>query len=89
MKLLSDREKKLLDMLETKGSVKDAAYFICYSDDPGIRDPKMTTAAAYSILYRLRKKYVDARTFVNTILAYRKKSELLRTVLTPVAKESD
>lgn len=89
MKLLSDRERNLLDALSRAGTVKDAAYFIRYSRDPAIHDEKMTTKAAYSILYRLRQKYLDARGFVNTILAYRKRSELHRKVLTPTVKESD
>jgi len=89
LKLLSDRERNLLDMLAKTGSVKDAANFIQYSLDPKIRDEKMTTDAAYSILYRLRHKYLDARGFVNTLLAYRGKSELLKKVLTPTVKEGE
>jgi len=87
LKLLSDRERNLLEALSKLGSVKDAATFIRSSYDPAVRDEKMTTDAAYSILYRIRQKYLDARGFVNTILAYRKKSELLRKVLTPSVKE--
>ena len=88
MKLLSDRERNLLDALSKSRSVKDAAHFIRNSYDPAVRDEKMTTDAAYSILYRLRQKYLDARGFVNTLLAYRGKSELLRKVLTPTVKEA-
>lgn len=69
------------------GSVKAAASFIRDSHDPAVRDEKLTTDAAYSILYRLRQRYLDARGFVNTLLAYRKRSELLQKVLTPTVKE--
>lgn len=89
MKLLSDRERNLLEALSKHGSVQNAAAFIRSSYDPAVRDEKMTTAAAYSILYRLRKKYLDARVFVNTIRAYRRKSELLQKVLTPSIKEDE
>lgn len=89
MKLLSDRERNLLDSLATSGSVKDAASFLRSSYDPAIRDENMTTDAAYSILYRIRQKYLDARGFVNTMLAYRRKSELLQKVLTPTVKEGE
>jgi len=87
LKLLSDRERNLLDSLAKSRSVKDAASFIRDSYDPAVRDESMTTGAAYSILYRIRHRYLDARGFVNTILAYRRKSELLQKVLTPTVKE--
>ena len=89
MKLLSDRERNLLEAISKSGSVKAAASFIRNNNDPSIRDEEMTKGAAYGILYRLRHKYLDARGFVNTILAYRKKSELLRKVLTPAFKEGE
>lgn len=89
MKLLSDRERNLLESLAKSRSVKDAASFIRSSYDPAVRDEKMTTDAAYSILYRVRKKYLDARGFATTIRAYRKKSELLKKVLTPTVKEAE
>ena len=89
MKLLSDRERNLLDAIATSGSVKSAARFIRHSYDPRIKDENMTAGAAYSILARLRGKYTDARGFVNTLLAYRRKSELLKKVLTPTVKEGE
>jgi len=89
LKLLSDRERNLLESLAKSGSVKAAAHFIRNSYDPAVRDEKMTTDAAYSILYRVRQKYLDARDFLNTIRAYRRKSELLQKVLTPAVKEAE
>ncbi|MBA7699255.1 hypothetical protein ES703_107946 [subsurface metagenome] len=66
MKLLLKRERVLLDMIGQCGSVKAAAYFIQYSKDPALRDENMSANAAYSMLFRIREKYRDARVHVNT-----------------------
>lgn len=89
MKLLSERERRLLDSLSQTGSVTTAASLIRYHSNPALRDENMSDKAAYQILYRLRQKYVESRAFVNTILAYRKKNELLRKVLTPTVKGAE
>ena len=69
--VFSDRERKLLNAINEHIYVKEAAGSI------GI-----TVRTAYNILYRLRKKYLKAQTFVNTILAQKRRSPLLSRVLT-------
>lgn len=69
--LLTDKEKRLLDAINQHGFVKDAAQALGIS-------PR----TAYNQLYILRKKYGLCRIFLNTILAYRKKSPTLQKVLT-------
>jgi len=85
LKLLTDREKRLIDALAQHRSIKDAAYFIRY--DQNSPDETMTAEAAYHMLHRIRGKYLDARWFINTILAYRQRSDLLKRVLTPSVKQ--
>lgn len=86
MELLSDREKNLLAAIARHNTVKNAAHDLRSHHDPKIRDENMTDEAAYQILYRIRARYVDARTFINTILGQRKINELSRKVLTPSVK---
>ena len=86
MKLLTKREKNLLDHLLTSITVKDAAYFIRTSNNPNTRDERMTDDAAYQMLHRIREKQRDARNFINFLLQYRRKKPLLEQVLTPREK---
>lgn len=83
MARLTPREKKLLDMIVQSKDVKTAAYFLRYHENPKIRDEAMTDDAAYSMLRRIRIKYLASRQFINTILAYRRKDPKLKQVLTP------
>jgi Mn-dependent DtxR family transcriptional regulator len=71
IKLLTPLEEKLLDSLKQVATVKMAAHRI------GIK-PK----TAYNVLYRLRKKYVAARHFVNYIDAQKRRHDKLAMVLT-------
>jgi len=77
--LLTKREKQLLDSLKSKYSVKDGAVALGISPN-----------TAYNMIYRIRKKYREARNFINTILTYRRTSSLLDVVLSikqPLWKE--
>jgi len=85
LELLSDRERRLIEALARHKSVKDAAYSIRYHESKP--DANMTAEAAYHILHRVRRKYLDARKFINTVLAYRQRSDLLKKVLTPAVKQ--
>jgi len=85
LELLNERERRLIEALARQKSVKDAAYFIRY--DQNSPDETMTAEAAYHMLHRIRGKYLDARKFINTILAYRQRSDLLKRVLTPSVKQ--
>lgn len=76
---LSEREQALLDALKSHRTVKDASYFL--RSKQGMSD--MTDKKCYDILGRLRKRYLKARTYVNTILNYRQASSALKKVLTP------
>ena len=69
--LFSERERKLINAINEHFIVKEAAESI------GI-----TVRTAYNMLYRLRNKYLKAQTFVNTILAQKRRSPLLNRVLT-------
>jgi hypothetical protein len=69
---LTKHEEKLLEALKTHPSVKDAAVAI-----------KITPRTAYNVLYRLRRKYFQARDFVNKILAYRRSDKLIDALLSP------
>jgi hypothetical protein len=76
---LSKREKRFLDALITAPTVKDAASVIGIS-----------VRMAYNVLYRIRRKYSQAREFVNKILAYRRSDPLIDAVLSlkvPLWKE--
>jgi DNA-binding transcriptional ArsR family regulator len=68
--LLKEREKKVLDSLENYSKVKDACQTL-----------NMSPRTVYNILFRLRKRYVEARRFVNQMVTYRRKSKLLDKVL--------
>lgn len=68
---LTEKEKKLLNAIDEKDTVKAAASSLGIS-------PR----TAYDMLYRIRNRYVIARGFINTILAYRKKSPRLEMILT-------
>lgn len=67
---LTEREKKVLDAIARSVDAKAAANIL-----------GLSPSTVYNMLYRIRKKYVDARKFVNTILAYRRKSPKLDMVL--------
>ncbi len=72
MMKLTDNEEKLLKAMQGKLTVKDAALAIGIS-----------TRTAYNVLYRIRRKYLKAREFVNKILAYRRSDKLIDYVLSP------
>jgi len=79
--MLTDRERQLLELCVEVYSVKDVA-----------RKMGVTDSTAYNMLHRIRRKYVQSRLFVNTILGYRRKSPLLNKVLSPrtsTIKESE
>jgi hypothetical protein len=67
---LTESERKLLDKIAEYDSVKAAAVH-----------SQISERTAYNVLYRIRNKYKYARGFINTILAYRKKSLRLDQVL--------
>jgi len=79
---LSGRERLLLEALKQTGSVKDAVYYLNTHPNPDVRDEKMTPGIAYQMLHRVRGRYTEARSFINTVLAYRKSNAVLRKVLT-------
>ena len=68
--MLKEREKKVLETLKNYSKVKDACQAL-----------RMSPRTVYNILFRLRKRYVEARRFVNQIVAYRRQSKLLDKVL--------
>jgi len=70
-RILTTSEEKLLSALKDSMTVKDAAGRI------GLREK-----TAYNMLLRLRKKYGKARHFVNFIDAQKRRSDLMRMVLT-------
>ena len=72
MMRLTKNEEKLLRAMQGKLTVKDAALAIGIS-----------TRTAYNVLYRIRRKYLKAREFVNKILAYRRSDKLIDYVLSP------
>jgi hypothetical protein len=69
---LTVKEQKLLEAMKGKYSVKDAASAIGIS-----------VRTAYNMLYRIRRKYSQAREFINKILAYRRAEPLIDAVLSP------
>lgn len=79
-KLLSVREKEVLDTLIDVDNVGLAAMRL------GIK-----TKTIYNMLYRLRKKQLMARHFINVMLNYRRHGEKMDDLLTPriKVKESD
>jgi DNA-binding NarL/FixJ family response regulator len=68
---LTEKERRLLDAIAEWDSVKAAATQL-----------RISERTAYNMLYRIRNKYRNARGFINTILAYRRKSARLDQVLT-------
>jgi hypothetical protein len=76
---LTVREQKLLEAMKGKVTVKDAASAMGIS-----------VRTAYNMLYRIRRKYSQAREFINKILAYRRSAPLIDAVLSlkvPLWKE--
>ena len=71
-------EEKLLRALKEVDTVGFAAQKV------GI-----TTKTAYNVLYRLRKKYVKARRFVNYVDAQKRKHDRLAMVLTDRMTETE
>jgi hypothetical protein len=69
-RFLTEKERKLLDTIAECDSVRTAASHC-----------QITARTAYNMLYRIRNRYQYARGFINTILAYRKKSLRLEQVL--------
>ena len=74
MELLTVREREILKTLRKVDSVGLASLRL------GIK-----TKTIYNVLYRIRRKYLEARKFVNTIEAYRK-DPFLKELLTPRRK---
>jgi molybdenum-dependent DNA-binding transcriptional regulator ModE len=70
-KVLKKLEEKLLEALADSVSVKEASTKIGIS-----------YKTAYNTLYRLRQKYIKYRAYVNKIDAQKRRSKLLRMVLT-------
>ena len=69
---LTQKEERLLKAIKGKISVKDAALALGIS-------PR----TAYNTLYKIRRKYVKAREFINKVLAYRKSDGLIDRLLSP------
>jgi len=82
VELLTERERKILNMIVKCADVKTAVYYLNYSEDPEIHDD-ITVKGVYAMFSRIRTKIKDSRRFVNTILNYRRRSELLNKRLTP------
>ncbi len=78
MSKLSISEKALLDALLTHRWVVTASHSLIRQ---GHSD--MTPQKCYAMLGRIRARYKQSRTFVNTILSYRQRSESLKKLLTP------
>jgi DNA-binding NarL/FixJ family response regulator len=68
---LTEKERRLLNAIAEWDSVKSAASQL-----------RISERTAYNMLYRIRNKYRKARGFINTILAFRRKSVRLDQVLT-------
>lgn len=75
MSMMTHREKEVLDTLAKVDSAKLAALRL------GIK-----TKTIYNEIYRIRKKYLKARRFVNQYESYRIHSPMLRDLLTPRVK---
>jgi len=69
--VLTKSEEKLIEALKISETVKLAALKV------GIK-----TKTAYNILYRLRRKYLKARRFVNYVEAQKRRHDLVTMVLT-------
>jgi len=78
IEMLSETEEKLIETLKTVNTVKLAANKI------GIK-PK----TAYNKLYKIRKKYLRARHFVNFIEAQRRRHDRLAMLLTDRMQEKE
>jgi len=70
-KVLKKLEERLLEAVADSVSVKEAS-----------RKIGISYKTAYNTLYRMRLKYLKARAYVNKIDAQKKRSKLLRMVLT-------
>jgi len=75
---LSKKEKELLNVMEDSVDVKTAASRLNMSAD-----------SCYLMLYRIRRRYLESRMFINTIISLRKRSPLLRKTLTPKIPEKE
>jgi len=69
--MLSKKERRILDCLVTN-NVSECATML-----------KMEKGAVYAALYRLRKKRVATRKFLNKLLGYENKSPRLKRFLMP------
>ena len=69
--VLTKSEEKLIEALKISDTVKLAALKV------GIK-----SKTAYNMLYRLRRKYLKARRFVNYVEAQKRRHDLVTMVLT-------
>jgi len=75
---LKSYEEKILDAIANAESIKAGA------EKFGVK-PK----TFYNYLYRVRKRYFEARRFVNKILSYRRKSRILDRAFTRITLERE
>lgn len=76
---LTEHEKTLLEAIDQSSTVTQASNTLRYNK--GME--KATPNNCYQTLYRIRERYKAAQKYVNTILALRRRSPLLKKVLTP------
>ena len=76
---LSEKEKLLLEAIAQSTTVSEASHKLIYNKG----QITMTPSACSQMLYRIRARYLEARTYTNTILALRQRSPLSKKVLTP------
>jgi len=102
--LLSRREALLLQLIAKHGKVKDAVYFINYSEDRQmdlvfpekdfkksdgtVYKARLSEWAAYQMLRRIRTRYLRARNFVNRLVSLRNRYPSIDKVLAPKVRLS-
>lgn len=75
---LSQRELDLLEALDLFKTVGEASEHLIENGKTN-----MTLSACYNLLARLRTKQLLARSFINIMLGWRRKSPLHKKLLTP------
>ena len=75
----TEKEKLLLEAIDKSSTVSMASHNLIY----GKGQTTMTPQACYQMLHRIRARYLEARSYTNTILALRQRSPLSKKVLTP------
>jgi len=98
MKMLSEKEKIILETLLLYPSIRDTSYHLIndekyskirekyHKENTKRKSEPFSEAALYQTLYRIRQRQKEARIFINMLLPYRNKSLYLNKVLTPREK---